>query len=395
MTNPLQNTLLQSLRRDAHRGQVDAHFALGKYYADHVSNPEKDVYHHKLALKWLLKAAAQEYAEAQYKLGVIYAWGPSVLRDADVALMWLRRAADQGNHNALLEIGEVLHFYKHDGAGAMRCFEQAIAMGNTGGYYSLGMSYEMGYGTKKDKDKALELYREAARHDHVPALIRLGAWLTGGDHAWSPPDTLAEGLAWLVRAAELGDATGQYALGRFYDRGCKTHRDYKHAAELYRLAAEQGDGQAQLLLGCMYREGRGVSQDFALALEWFHKAAGQKTNLYNVSTAWAQSYLGEMYLTGQGVAVDYATAFQYFTKAGKWCSNALLNLGIMYYEGKGVLKDYPQAKKYFLKSNHSAAVSWLARMKGVRVRATRKPATTAGGQHTVDKDQAQLFPQGL
>ena len=374
MTKPVQNPLLKSLRREARRGQAQAQFALGKYYADHVSNPDREVGLHRQSLGWFLKAAIQGHVAAQYELGLIYAWGPAVLRDADAAIIWLRKATDQGNANALLEIGEYLYHRKKDGAGAIRCFEQAIALGYAAGYYSLGKYYEMGYGVESNKARATELYRKAAQLDHTHAQVRLGIWLTGLERSGPPPYTLSEGLHWLNRAVELGDVSGQHWLGRFYECGHTSHRDYKRAAELYRLAAEQGDIDDQLALGCMYRDGRGVAQDFAVALDWFRKAAARKTGPYHPSVAWAESYIGEMYLHGRGVAVDYAMALQCFTKAGKKCSNALLHLGVMYYGGKGVRRDYIQAKIHFIKSGHAEAKSWLARMRGVRLRhAKTKP----------------------
>jgi TPR repeat protein len=52
------------------------------------------------AVKWFQKAAEQNFAEAQYNLGVCYDDGEGVTKDAVQALKWYSLAADQKNENA-------------------------------------------------------------------------------------------------------------------------------------------------------------------------------------------------------------------------------------------------------------------------------------------------------
>ena len=49
------------------------------------------------AVKWWRKAAEQNYAEAQYNLGVCYATGQGVTKDAIEAYKWWLLADAQGN----------------------------------------------------------------------------------------------------------------------------------------------------------------------------------------------------------------------------------------------------------------------------------------------------------
>ena len=51
--------------------------------------------------------------------------------------------------------------------------------------------------------------------------------------------------------------------------------DYTTAVAWYRKAAEQGDAGGQYSLGLMYFDGHGVPQDFAQAHMWFNLAAAQ------------------------------------------------------------------------------------------------------------------------
>ena len=78
--------------------------------------------------KWaepVLAAAANGHAAAQYELGVMYAIGHGVPRDAAQAVDWLRKAAKQGHAAA---------------------------------EHSLGVMYAAGYGVPRDAGRAVMLW---------------------------------------------------------------------------------------------------------------------------------------------------------------------------------------------------------------------------------------------
>ena len=54
----------------------------------------------KEALVWYRKAADQGYAKAQLNLGVKYAHGQGVARNLETALVWFQKAAAQGDSEA-------------------------------------------------------------------------------------------------------------------------------------------------------------------------------------------------------------------------------------------------------------------------------------------------------
>ena len=55
----------------------------------------------KAALVWYRKAADQGHAEAQFNLGAMYANGQGVPQSIPTALIWVQKAAAQGNASAL------------------------------------------------------------------------------------------------------------------------------------------------------------------------------------------------------------------------------------------------------------------------------------------------------
>jgi TPR repeat protein len=77
-------------------------------------------------------------------------------------------------------------------------------------------------------------------------------------------------------AAKRGNATAQYNLGLYYEKGMHglTQSD-KRAVKYWTLAAKQGYANAQYNLGLMYARGEGIEQSNSKAREWWTKAAAQ------------------------------------------------------------------------------------------------------------------------
>ena len=77
----------------------------------------------------------------------------------------------------------------------------------------------------------------------------------------------------LEMAAQRGDASAQYNLGYYYEKGKRgVTQSFENAIALYTLAAEQGLPEAQCNLGLLYAR----AGHFSKAREWFTKAAAQK-----------------------------------------------------------------------------------------------------------------------
>jgi TPR repeat protein len=237
------------------------------------------------ALRLWEPLAEQGNAEAQYNLGVLYAYGKGVVQDYKTAVKWFTLAAEQGDAKA---------------------------------QYNLGLIYSYG-GLTRDIITAVRKYLndEDVTQDYTAA------------------------VKWFTLAAEQGNAKAQSELGEMYAYGQGVAQDYKTAVKWYTLAAEQGNASAQYNLGVMYHKGQGVAQDYKTAVKWFTLAAEQ-------GDAFAQSSLGVMYYGGQGVAQDYKTAFKWFTLAAEQgVASAQSSLGVMYYVGQGVAQDYKTAVKWY------------------------------------------------
>ena len=93
----------------------------------------------------------------------------------------------------------------------------------------------------------------------------------------------------LLKAGELGCATGYYNLGNHYDNGRGVERDKKKAQHYWDLAAMGGDINARHNLGCM----EGKADNFHRAMKHFIIAAraGHEKSLDNVKTGFIGGFV--------------------------------------------------------------------------------------------------------
>jgi TPR repeat protein len=163
------------------------------------------------AVVWYRKAAEQGDAAAQCNLGVKYAHGRGVEKDEAEAVVWYRKAAEQGD-------------------AAAQC--------------NLGVMYGNGRGVEKDEVEAVEWYRKAAEQGYASAQNNLGVMYEYGQGVEKDE---AEAVVWYRKAAEQGNARAQYNLGWMYEN--------RIAVEWYRKAAKQGDVEAQRKIDWLQKKG--------------------------------------------------------------------------------------------------------------------------------------------
>jgi TPR repeat protein len=92
---------LHEYRPLAEQGHADAQTKLGQLYAAGLGVPQD----YAEAVKWYRKAAEQGHVRAELKLGVMYRQGIGVPQDFVTAAKWFRTAAEQGHATAQLVLG--------------------------------------------------------------------------------------------------------------------------------------------------------------------------------------------------------------------------------------------------------------------------------------------------
>ena len=225
-------------------------------------------------------------------------------------------------------------------------------------------------GSFLNKEKALQLYIQAAEKNHIPAIHKVAEFYCFGEVV---EKDMKEYLSWLTKAAELGDADAQNKVGVCYYNGNGTEADIKKAEYWQVKSANQGNAQAMNNLRILYNKLGNLEE----SLKWTRKGAehGQSDCQYE---------LGEAYNNGKGLKEDkdqaaywykmaadnghesacnklaviyhdekndYAQSLLYLNKAVELGSKeAFFNLGYTYEQGHGTDKDYTKAEGYYLKA---------------------------------------------
>lgn len=249
-----------------------------------------------------------------------------------------------------------------------------------------------GRGVARDPDRAVALYRLAAREGNTDARFNLALLLMKDDDR---PRAPKEALAWFLAAADDGNIEAAALAGQLLARGdagaglaadpdrarplLERAADAGHpgaalelglllldraparAAHWLQAAAGAGVAAAQAQLGHLYETGaRGtagspdVPRDPARALMWFREAAKQ-------GDASAQSWLGWAYDAGVGVDPDPRQALRWYQRAARRDDpTAQVNLAQLYRTGRGTPRSDEQARYWYEQAARQGEVSALS-----------------------------------
>ncbi len=268
-------------------------------YADSLANSAAGG--DKKALATLQSNAALNDAGAQYGLGEYY----SIIKDYPESIAWFQKSTTQGFAGGYYALGiayDLGQGLTQDYTKALQQYLKATDLSEA--EVRIGLLYALGHGVKRDYSQADSWYRKAADAGSIEADIDLGdAYETG--RGIRQDDVQAS--HWFRVAADVGDAQAQYALGYLYENS-RSLQDYKQAAAWYQKASQQGVADAQLNLGLLYSSGKGVPADPAKAVQQFQMSANQRDGR-------AQYELAESFADGKGVPADSFRAYEWMILA--------------------------------------------------------------------------------
>ncbi len=159
---------------------------------------------------WVFVAAADGLPLAQLCYGCMLLGGTGVPKDEIAALGWFRRAAAQGDVEAINMVGRCFDEgwgMAPDPAAAAVWYQRAAECGHAWARYNLGHLFLDGRGVARDHARAFALYHAAASQGHERAMNLLGRCHENG---WGTPRDQAAAAAWYRRSAEGGYFRGQY-----------------------------------------------------------------------------------------------------------------------------------------------------------------------------------------
>jgi TPR repeat protein len=330
--------------------------------------------------------------EAQFNLAECFLYGRGVTKSIFDAVGWYRKSADNGNLDAMVQLGNCYYEAKKikKEEAMMWCRKAAEEGGVTEAMFNLvchlndfpissilqGQNIEQGidwltkaadlqheksmfavgnyYRLHKNINKAIEWYSKLEKTD--PKTINLGEihLRLGSCYFYEAEEKNVHlGLDYFIKATNEKNSSAKFILGKIYFYGTNgIPKNFIEAQRLMLDAAHQGHSQAQFTVGVCYRDGiidtslnlspiTYLQRDLVKATEWLQKAVDQ-------SDYQAMNALGEILLDGSDVVPkDENAAFKLFCESSLSLAKASFNLGCCYYKGSGITVDYARAVSSF------------------------------------------------
>ena len=188
------------------------------------------------------------HGEVQFRIGQLYENGSQLTpQNFTKAFTWYADAAEKGDAQAQLKLAEMYRQGKgvhHDLSEALVRYQILVNQGNAFAQYQLAQMYLSGQGVARNIGLGVSLLEDSANQEHAEAAYALGSMYAKGFGSDAEEQSI------------LSDA------GVMYDNMQEgVSQDYKRAAKWYLKAATLGNADAQSALGMLYFEGNGVPRN--------------------------------------------------------------------------------------------------------------------------------------
>ena len=300
--NPSESERL--FKRAVDLGSAQAWFELGRScFRKGIKEGQKQI--QSEALQSIAKAEEKGFKEALIFKAYFTVSGSSVVsKDVQKGTQILKEAANTGDINSLIILGDLYHF---------------------------------GIGVQKNADKALEYYRRGADRGSVAAFVKLGKLLIDYPSISIEAATIR---LWEEEAERHNHPGAQYLMGVLHWMGVGIEGSEEEAVRFLRMAADGGVGEA-----IPHLQELGVFHEVEIVgegdlLRWARAGA-------NVFNAKAISQLGQLYECGEGVEKNLQKAIDCYTSSLSFEYNhdALSRLWELYSAGGPVLQDLRAASE--------------------------------------------------
>ena len=276
-------------------------------------------------------------ADEMFRASLAYQYGQYGLRkDSDKAIEYCRKAAERGHAAAQLNmVMWSMHKSDDNNPEVMRWLRLAANQGERQALYNLGISYHRGDIGSPDIHKSLCLVRKSSERHYGPASARLAMIFAQGDGEIPADNRLARFFALKGTMENDNDAhTILMQLATEEEKKCG------HIAHDPIIDSAIEAGEPMAAIDKYIRLSQEDKGNIALAITELEKFSGSDCRLVD-------EILGILYLEMK----DYEKALTHLTKAAEdglaWSQFYLAD---MYYDGKGVEKDVSTALKWVEKS---------------------------------------------
>ncbi|KAI9818973.1 MAG: hypothetical protein M1832_004141 [Thelocarpon impressellum] len=274
---------------------------------------------------------------------------------------------------------------KEDYDKAFPLFVSAGKHGHAEASYRAALSYEFGWGCRKDPAKAVQFYRQSASKNHPGAMLRLGKACLLGDMGLG--NRYREGLKWLKRGTESADQqynAAPYELGLLHEKGFgdDVFQDETYAAQLFTQAADLGHAEASYRLGDAYEHGKlSCPRDPALSVHFYNGAAQH-------SHPAAMMALCAWYMVGAEPVLekDENEAYEWARKAAM-CGLAKAEYAVGYFTemGIGCRRDPLEANVWYVRAADQGDERARQRLATIRAAASGDTSAPRSGKEKLKK----------
>ena len=312
----------------AARGDTSALSVLGMLHAEGVGCEKNLV----IAVSYLERAAAQGNANAYYYLGDLFTTGKSFEVDINRALSNYRLAADHGIAAAYETMGDLFC----EGKLIARNLAHAVDLYDKAAEAGIASAQKKSEELKAKRESFFKYAKEAEYLDpaqcfrncaistamgYIPAMKLLAHLYEVGKGTKMDRQ---RAFLWYSNALEAGDECAAYEVGRCYAYGIGTAFDYKKAKAHLESALEAGYTTAQREIDRLVanRSARISEKSFSSAMRLLYKkkfdaAKGYLELCISLGNPKAIYTLGCLHEFGVGVPVDKDYAFSLYEEAYK------------------------------------------------------------------------------
>lgn len=236
---------LVSFKQAKELGSAEAAYELGKLYSSENTIVPQSVDNAIIEFRY---AAEQNYRAAMHKLGKLLVKKPDTQEEG---LKWITQAAHKQDINAMLTLASFYSSKRHDYEMAKKWLETAkqhfpCKDSQKARLSELSERIIMAMAPEEEKREMLE---QLAIKGDLEAMRKLAQYYF--DHAVTSDDEARykkQGLEWIQKAANQGDAKAMFELANMYAVGLYVPRSTTKANEWWKKAAAAGHAEAQALL---------------------------------------------------------------------------------------------------------------------------------------------------
>lgn len=269
---------MQYFKQSAEKGYLPATLLMAKYALLKDKNPEE-------AVRWFKQAATSGDVDAQLFMAAAYRYGFGVKTNQDLATKYVIDAAKNGNAIAQFALAE--HFLDSRQASNKKLgliwLNKAAANGNLNALTKQGSLYISSKLVTQDVPRGMALLNQAAAQNFVPAMVALG-------EAYLNQNQYQTAVEWFNKAINQKEVSAYLHLAHANLNEKSPIYDPK-AGFLWTLkAAQENVAGAKKELANLYLKGIGTASNQELADQWANQAAQDATSK-NPTDSWAQTAL--------------------------------------------------------------------------------------------------------